>query len=99
MATLEELERRLVALEERMAQIAQDAAAARVLAGGADRDVTQVSETLAAHTRVLNALRETQLKDRGETDTLAGRVDEGFGKLTAGMTDISSLLRELIDRQ
>lgn len=112
MATLEELEQRLAALEERVAAIREDAAAARVLAGGADRDVTRFGETLGAHTRVLNALRETQLEQgteltavagrvdalSGRVDALSDRVDEGFGKLTVGMTGISRLLRGLIER-
>lgn len=45
-----------------MRLVRADAAAARVLAGGADRDVSAFAAKLDAHTRVLNALRETQLE-------------------------------------
>src|SRR5207248_7218600 len=62
MASLEELEARLAALEEQVQAIREDAAAARVLAGGADRDVFGFRAELRAHTATLNALRETQLE-------------------------------------
>jgi hypothetical protein len=47
-----------------MRRVREDAAAARVLAGGADRDVAAVTSKLDAHTKVLNALRESQLEFR-----------------------------------
>jgi chromosome segregation ATPase len=66
MASLEDLEARVAALEDTVQKIREDAAAARVLAGGADRDVAAFDAKLRAHTTVLNALRETQL-EHGET--------------------------------
>lgn len=99
MATLQELEKRLAALEERVAEIKRDAAAARVLASDSDRDVTLLGEEIAAHTRVLSAMRGTQLEHGRVIDTLADHADECSGKLAADLTDIARLLRELIDRQ
>jgi hypothetical protein len=61
MASLEDLEARVTALEEKMSQARHDAAAARILANGADRDVSELRQDLRGHTKVLNALRETQL--------------------------------------
>ena len=61
------LESRVSAVEEDLARVreqanqaAADAAAARFLASGADRDVSGARAELRAHTRSLNALRETQ---------------------------------------
>jgi chromosome segregation ATPase len=62
MGSLEELEGRVAALETQMRTVRQDAAAARVLAGGADRDVSALATRLDAQTRLLEALRETQVE-------------------------------------
>ncbi|MGH3911756.1 MAG: hypothetical protein ACRDRM_13105, partial [Pseudonocardiaceae bacterium] len=56
------LEREVVRLREQAALTSSDAAAARVLSAGADHDVSEVRAELRAHTRALNALRETQLE-------------------------------------
>jgi predicted translin family RNA/ssDNA-binding protein len=58
------LEREVARLREQSALAASDAAAARVLATGADRDVSEVRAELRAHTHVLHALRDTQLEQR-----------------------------------
>jgi hypothetical protein len=98
------LEARVAALETQVSQLsqqvqhsAQDAAAARVLAGGADRDVDQIRDFRQATTASFNALREDM------TD-LRGHVDTGFiemrGKLDAtatGQQQIVDLLTTLID--
>jgi hypothetical protein len=95
-----ELERAVARLRDQAAVTASDAAAARVLAGGAGRDVADMRTELRAHTQTLNALRETQLEQgqRLDTldrrmDTLDGRVTEGFAKVNAGMEQIVELLR------
>jgi chromosome segregation ATPase len=59
---MEELEGRVSALEAEMRSVRQDAAAARVLAGGADRDVSAFGAKLDAQQRLLEALRETQIE-------------------------------------
>jgi hypothetical protein len=58
------LEREVIRLREQVTLTSSDAAAARVLAAGADRDVSEVRAELRAHTQGLNALRETQLELR-----------------------------------
>jgi chromosome segregation ATPase len=86
-----DLEARVTALETEVRQLAervrhseQDAAAARVLAGGADRDVaeirteirevrTEVREFRDQNNRVLNAMREDMTDMR--TDLTAMRTD------------------------
>jgi hypothetical protein len=59
---MEELEARVTALENQVGAIRQDAAAARVLAGGADRDVSAFGAKLDTHKKLLDALRETQIE-------------------------------------
>lgn len=97
------LEAQVRALDERVRHNQQDAAAARVLAGGADRDVTEIRretrEFREQNNRVLNAMRE-DLAD------LRSHVDEGFagvrGKLdaaAAGQEQIARMLSTLIARE
>ena len=100
------LEREVVRLREQVALGSSDAAGSRVLAAGADRDVSEVRAELRAHTRVLNALRETQLdQDRKITGLeqkvtgldqkvtgLDQKVTEGFAMLSTGMAQITALL-------
>jgi polyhydroxyalkanoate synthesis regulator phasin len=112
----EDLEARVAALETQVQQLteqvqgsAQDAAAARVLAGGADRDVTEIRGEIRdfreQNNRVLSAMRDDLGTVRGDLNDLGSRVDRGFtemrGKLdatAAGQQQISELLRTLIDR-
>ena len=87
-------------LAERVRHSEQDAAAARVLAGGADRDVAdmrgEVREFREQNTRVLNAMRE-------DLTDLRSRVDDGFAEMrgrldgtAAGLQQITGLLTTLI---
>ena len=87
MATPEDMESRLSAVERGVAQLraqqgltASDAAAARVLAAGADHDVSEVRAELRAHTSALNALRETQLEQGRRLDRMDGRFDRMDGR-------------------
>lgn len=103
-----DVERRLTSLEHEVAHLREqvslagtEAAAARVLAAGADRDVSEVRAELRAHTQALNALRETQLEqgrqiqEQGRLLQEQGRaVAEGFATLHTGMTQIVSLLED-----
>ena len=88
MGTPEDIESRLSAVERGVAQLraqqgltASDAAAARVLAAGADHDVSEVRAELRAHTSALNALRETQLEQGRRLDRMDGRFDRIDGRL------------------
>lgn len=98
-------------LRTEVALVAADAQAARTPAAGADRDVSEVRAELRAHTRVLNALRETQAEQgraiaelRGEFTELRGGFTElrtemrvGFATLASGMGDITRLLQRRDD--
>jgi chromosome segregation ATPase len=108
----DDLERRVTALEHEMRRVREDAAAARVLAGGADRDVAALTIKLDAHTKVLNALRETQLEHGNRLAALEARFDglearfdglesemrEGFAKMAAGMAHIVTLIESIEGR-
>ena len=100
---MEDIHRRLRATE-------QDAAAARVLAGAADRDVTEIRAEIRdfrnAATASLNALREDFGDLRRHVDQGFEQVDRGFaemrGKLDAtatGQQHIADLIQGLIDGQ
>lgn len=117
MAQQPDLEARVATLETHVRELAervrhseQDAAAARVLAGGADRDVAEIRgeirEFREQNTRVLNAMREDLIDVRQWVETGFARVDNGFtemrGKLdgaAAGQQQIVTLLTTLIGQR
>ena len=89
------LEHEVVRLREQVAITSSDAAAARVLAAGADRDVSEVRAELRAHTQGLNALRETQLELR-ETQLEQGRELIGLRRdLTAQGQQLVGVRQEM----
>jgi chromosome segregation ATPase len=100
---IDELGERVATLETQVREIRADAAAARVLAGAADRDVSEFKQILQGHTRTLNALRETQVAQgerltglegkfdglEGKFDRLEGRVERLEGKVDEGFSMMS----------
>lgn len=96
MASLEEIEARLAAVERELQIVRQDAAAARVLAGGADRDVSALAARLDAQTKLLVALRETQVEQGKQLGALETEMRQGFGSLTTGQAEITTLLHRLL---
>jgi isocitrate lyase len=73
-----------------------DAAAARVLAGGADRDVSDVRTELRAYRQALNALRETQLEQGQQIAELRAELRSDVGGLRSEMhAEIGSLRSEM----
>jgi hypothetical protein len=99
-ARLDALEARVDELAEQLQQARQDAVAARVLAGGADRDVEQargeIRDFRQATVASFNAMRDDLID-------LGTRMDSGFsdmrGRLdttAAGLTHITTLLNGLI---
>ncbi|HET9258073.1 MAG TPA: hypothetical protein VFO16_23155 [Pseudonocardiaceae bacterium] len=107
------LERQFLKLHEQVALAVSEASAARVLAAGADHDVSEVRAELRAHTQSLNALRETQLELSKEVHSLSkevfglqdkvtsldDKVTRGFSTLSAGMTQILALLTPTSDSE
>jgi ABC-type transporter Mla subunit MlaD len=105
MASLEDLEARVTALEEQVRQSREDATAARVLAGAADRDVSEFKQLLNALIRTTGALRETQVEDhrdiatlKTEVGSLRADVTSGFTKVNIGMDRMAQLLQQVIDK-
>jgi predicted nucleic acid-binding Zn-ribbon protein len=113
MSRPDDLEPRVSALESQVQELRsrvrhseQDAAAARVLAGGADRDVEQIRGEIRdlrrAMTAGFNATREDILDLRRRFDD----VDRGFAEvrgmfdpMAAGQQQIVDLLTTVIDQQ
>ena len=111
----DELEKRVSALEEqvrdlkgRVGSAERDAAAARVLAGGADRDVsgitTEIREFKQATVASFNATREDLLDLRGYVDGRFDQIDRGFAEMrgrfdaaAAGQQQIVELIQTVID--
>jgi chromosome segregation ATPase len=91
-ARVRDLEHEVLRLKDSVEISRADASAARVLAGGADRDVSDVKTLLRAHTQTLNALRETQLER--QTEIRALREDHG-AKLTSLQAQIDGLRAEM----
>ncbi|MGH4021876.1 MAG: hypothetical protein ACRDT0_22105 [Pseudonocardiaceae bacterium] len=77
------LEAEVARLREQAALTSSDAAAARMLAAGADHDVSEVRAELRAHTQGLNALRETQL-EQGRAIAEQGRAIVSLRQDVAG---------------
>ena len=97
-------------INRRLRAVEQDAAAARVLAGAADRDVTEIRAEIRdfrnATTASFNALRQDFVDLRAHVDNRFEQVDRGFiemrGKLdatAAGQQRIVELIESLIDQQ
>jgi predicted nucleic acid-binding Zn-ribbon protein len=104
------LETRVEELTDQVRRSKQDAAAARVLAGGADHDVAEFGVKVDANRKAINALgvQTTARFDRLEQrmDSLEQQMNSGFteirGKLDAtatGQQQIVNLLNTLINQQ
>ena len=88
---------RVSRLEQSVAEARKDAAAARYLAMGADRDVSEMRTELKAHTKLLNALRETQVEQGQEIRDHRADTQQGFSKMAVGMAHITAQLQIVID--
>lgn len=90
------LEKEVHTLSQQVRRNAQDAAAARVLAGAADRDVNQFTHELRdfrqATTASFNALRQDYVDLRGQVADGFGRVDRTFEHVDRGFTEIRGKL-------
>lgn len=102
-ARLAAVERKVHELTSRVRASEQDAAAARVLAGAADRDVSEfrseINDFRRATTASFNALRE-------DFTDLSQRTDQGFAEMrakfdatAAGQQQIVDLLHTIINDQ
>jgi predicted nucleic acid-binding Zn-ribbon protein len=101
MAASDDLEPRVAALEARVQELttqvrrsAQDAAAARVLAGGADRDVTEIRTEIRdfrkATTASFNAMREDLTDLRTEVTDLRTQMNDRFAEVDSRFAEVSN---------
>jgi hypothetical protein len=90
------LETQVRDLDARLNASAQDAAAARVLAGAADRDVSEFRGELGDFRQAVassfNALREDMNDRFARVDEQFARVEEQFGRVDDGFTGIRGKL-------
>jgi len=93
--SLEELEQRVAAMEAEFVIVRQDVAAARALAAGANRGIADCRAELRGHTRVLSALRETQLEHYREHKADTAELKAGTAELKAGLAQIVRMLEGL----
>jgi predicted nucleic acid-binding Zn-ribbon protein len=102
------LETKVDRLADRVRHNEQDAAAARVLAGGADRDVAEIRaeirEFREQNTRVLNAMREdlTDLRQRvnnleQRVSNLEQQVSNGFAEMRGKFDATAAGLQQITD--
>jgi chromosome segregation ATPase len=84
------LEERVSSLEQEIKVLRAEAAAARALAAGADRDVADYREEMRGQTRLIQALRESQVEQVTRLDQQITQLDQrtraGFGVI-AGMLE------------
>lgn len=110
-ARVDALESRVDELTGQLQQAKQDAVAARVLAGGADRDVEQLGGEMRDFRGEMRDFRQAAMAGfnamRADRVDLRSHVDNGFSTIhtrldttTAGLTHITDLLNGLIaDRE
>ncbi|ONI85824.1 permease [Actinosynnema sp. ALI-1.44] len=109
MAQPDDIEARVAALERQVRELtsvvrhtAKDAAAARVLAGGADRDVaeirTEIRDFRQATSSSFNAMREDLTDLRDKTDRGFAEMRGKLDATAAGQQQIVDLLNTIIDR-
>jgi chromosome segregation ATPase len=89
-ARVRDLEHEVLRLKDSVEISRADASAARVLAGGADRDVSDVKTLLRAHTQTLNALRETQIEQGQKLTDLDAKLDARTTSLQAQTTSLQA---------
>lgn len=92
MNSLEDLAKRVVAVETELAVVRQEAAAARALAAGADRDVAEYRAEMRAHTRMLGALRETQVAHYADHKADVAELKADVAETKVGIARIVRLL-------
>ena len=95
MGSLEEHEQRITAVEAELAIPRQEAAAARALAAGADRDVADYRAEIRGLTRMMSALRETQLDHYREHKADSAELKTDITEIKVGLKQIVGMLEGL----
>ena len=92
-ARLRNVERDVEGLKTENEQLRRDVSAARVLAAGADQDVSGMHAAFRAQTMILNALRETQLEQEGRFGDRIDGLDARMDGLDARMDGLETEVR------
>lgn len=87
------LEGEVARLRDRIALSTADSTGARLLAAGADREVSGMRSELRAHVRVLEALRQTQLEQGEQLTALRSEVQSEFADLRGETGELRSDLQ------
>ena len=90
MSSFDDYGRRLAAVEAELPLLRAEAVATRALAAGADQDVADVRSELRAHTRMLNALRETQVAHYNEHKADAAELKTDVGQIKTDVTGLKT---------
>jgi archaellum component FlaC len=85
-------------LPTRVNRLEEEVAEARVLAAGADRDVSHVQAALRAHTGTLEALRKTQVEQGKEMREGFKKVDERFAKMDERFNKVDERFNKVDER-
>src|SRR5206468_1453968 len=86
---------RVTAVEAEVAEVRREAAAARALAAGADRDVADYRAQMRAHTRGLEALRQTQIEHHAEHKAGFAAIERRFAEVNAGFAAVERRFAEV----
>jgi hypothetical protein len=96
----ESMEARMSAVESEVVIIRREAAAARALAAGADRDVADYRGELRAHRRSLEALRQTQVEQGNSLAELRRVMESRFTEVNAnvntGLQHVNARLQHIV---
>ncbi len=93
-ARVERLEDEVVRLKDGLSVSRADAAAARVLAGGVDRDMSEIRAEMRAHRQSLNALRETQVEFSQQARALDAKLDASTTSLQSRIDSLRSEMQQ-----
>jgi uncharacterized protein involved in exopolysaccharide biosynthesis len=103
------LEDRVAALEAQVTELREQVTDTHMLAAHADRDVAEFRQELRAQTRLITALRETQVEHSNDTaelktDVAVLKVDVAdlkvdVAEIKGGIGNIVTMLTELINRE
>jgi hypothetical protein len=78
--------------EQRLPEVARKADKASYLARKSSEDVATFGQKLNAHTKLLEALRVTQVEHGKRFDSLESEMRKGFATIHVGMRHITALL-------
>ena len=98
MASNDELDARVTALEHQVRAIREDTAAARILAGGADRDVSAMESTLRGHTAKLDSHTATLDRHTTTLDSHTATLDSHTAKLDMHKVLLESLRETQVEQ-